>query len=329
MFFRRILVLSLVLPQLALGQVAVKPVTKNELLNRAALAQLRGYAIEQEMQSLGEAFAKDPGYEWDAKSLTKVKLTEQQRANVREFRYGIFALGVGSVGVGVSIIKCAIWSLRGQNGLYAIGSVFGMVGIALLGAGIFWPEFLPSLTEKDTRNVLSSLESLKVAVVNNALQDDLADYRVSLVGALFSLSKEKIRVLRDTIISELHRGNFALNSELLRKAAVKGECVLSDLQLTVFEKFQSDTTASIHNGDLTQEVSGNTLARDGISYLKKLNKEVEHRKLSLKSLLNLPRKTPGDLTMNELYQTHVKWSTELADLIIRLKSGLAAVEAQK
>jgi hypothetical protein len=332
MYFSRIFVLLMVVPQLALGQMAVTPRASSsdveaQLLNRAARAELRGYAIQQEMQSLGEAFAKDPGYDWNAKSIMLSKLSASERAKVEAGRTAIFlsipAIGLGLVGF--SILETPVSEKLARFSRYK----WVLLGVAVIGVAAFGYgldgnyRFNERITSKEEAQS-NALAYFKSFVMNNALQDDLADYRVSLIAGLFPLSYQQKRSLRDSLVQELHLGNYELDAQILKKTGV-----LTVEQLTVFEKFQSDTAASLEGASPDVELRPMDVANNTISHLEALQEQLDQRAQMLQGLKILPRMAPGGITAAELHQRHLDWAKEVIRLITHLNDGLTAISNQR
>jgi hypothetical protein len=330
MYFSRIFVLLMVLPQLALGQVAVTPRASSsdveaQLLNRAARAELRGYAIQQEMQTQGEAFAKDPAYQWDANSLSLARMSASERS-VHDANLGR-AIGTTITG-GTLVIAAAFWIVALSNGRYSRIGRQGKVVLTLGGftalIGTLWLlNTSPSTTRADY-SLIAEVESFRQFVESHAQEDDLASARVDLIDGLFRLSSVEERKARDTLIGELKRGNYDLNATILRKTGV-----LTEAQIAVFEKFQKDTSASLTREPLIADVSAKNVAIDALSHLELLRNEIDARKLKLESLKDLPRKAPGGMTAAELHQRHLDWAKEVDGLITQVNDGLAAISNQR
>ncbi len=327
MFFPRILLLSLVLPQLALGQVAVKPnvaITDADvqLLNRAARAELRGYAIQQEMLTLGESFAMDPGYEWDAESLANSFLTPAQRTTKAAFYEASAAVAIIGTAVftvaSLAPVLLTKYMTVGKGG-WSVARGFQWIGVL----GIFWGliSFPTIILDRDADSAVSQLNWARSILRIQSLQDDLADSRTRLIEALFRISKEGQRTLRDTFIAEFsRRGNVELNAAVLRKSAV-----LTEAQIIIFEKFQKDTSASLTQALLVPEMSAKNLTIDAISHLQGLRDELGARIDMLATLTGLPTKTPGGMTVSQLQAKHVAWSNEIDAVIKGLNLRLALV----
>lgn len=321
MFLRRILVLSLVLPQLALGQVAVKASAsytdaEAQLLNRAARAELRGYAIQQEMQTLDEAFAKDPGYKWTAEQIHRSVMSPKDLS--AEKRARILKVSLLVTGVSTAFWFGRYFFLKSKDGLGA--------GAILLGASIFllgvFVDGNPAYSRAESQ--ADALASFRAFVTEQALEDDLASSRADLIDSFFPLGEKKWRAARDTFTAEFRRGNFGLDSAVLRKTKV-----LTESQIAIFEKFQKDAGASLSREPLVAEVNAKNLGADAISHLEDLLKEVERRMLKLESIVALPSKVAGGSSAKQLHARHVIWSNEIHALILSLSDGLHHIEAQR
>ncbi len=328
MFFRRILVLSIILPQLALGQVVVKPSASNtaaeaQLLNRAARAELRGYAIQQEMQTLGEEFAKDPGYQWDARSLAFSRLSSGQKVKAQAsnivpvvsgiaFVVGVFGyLALGDVKALVAYSHYKWW-------------VLGFAGVGLVAAIVTHSLGSPLVVRSADEEREKALNSFKDFVLGNALQNDLADCRVSFIHSLFPLSSPQKRNLRDSLVLRHYHGNYTIDGALLKNSG------LTPSQVSIFEKFQKDTTASVGSISQGVELQPLDVASNAILHLEALKEQLDKRIEMLQDVRILPPKEEsGSILAAEVYQRHLGWSQEIGVSIAKLNAALAAVAAEK
>jgi hypothetical protein len=314
-FFSRVLVLSMVLPQFALGQVAATPRASSsdveaQLLNRAARAELRGYAIQQEMQTLGEAFAKDPGYRWSAESLHLATTSAAQLKTEEKAR--IVKVSLLIVGVSTAMGLGRYFFVRGKDGLGASTVLIG-VGVAFFALLLGDESGMHKL-----ENQVQTLENFRYSVLaNGAQREAFAESISSFFGDMWNLKSTSRRGLRDTLNSEFSRGNFTIDRAMLARSRV-----ITEEQIQIFENLKSDTSAVLAGSSLSNEVSPMELVAASLSHLKELRFEVKVRLNLLADLGTLPRKMGEGITPAQLYVRHVDWLREMDSMIESLESSL-------